>query len=227
MSRTLLLKLGEAPEPVRLAHGPFASWYERAWGEPLEVHDAREPGPRPDPRDYKGVIVTGSAASLTALEPWMEEAAALIVRAHDAGVPVLGVCFGHQLIGHAFGGRVVRNPKGWEMGSYDITVDSEDPILAGLPRVLRVNLVHQDMVVPSERMRVLAFSARTPAQIIAIGDHVRGVQFHPEVTGTILRGYIDARRGLLTDDDPDELIARAGDSPHGTAVLANFKKMLS
>ena len=227
--RVLLLQLGEAPEPVRRIHGPFATWYDRVWGDdpPLVHHDARAGGRGPDPRDFAGVVVTGSAASLVAPEAWMDDAAAFVVRAADAGVPVLGVCFGHQLVGRAFGGRVVRNPRGWEIGSFDIEVTVGDDLLfAGLAPRLRVNLVHQDMVEapPSSGIRVLATNATTPIQALAFGDHVRGVQFHPEIDGTILRGYLDARRSLLTDQDPDTLIAGAGDSPDGVAVLTAFRE---
>jgi GMP synthase (glutamine-hydrolysing) len=172
-------------------------------------------------------VVTGSAASLTRVEPWMEDAAALVVRAHDVGVPVLGVCFGHQLVAHAFGGAIVENPAGWEMGTFDVTVDPAalaDPLLFGLGPTLRVNLVHRDAVVPSPALRVLGRSERTAVQILAVGDHVRGIQFHPEITGSILVGYLDARRALLTRDDPDQLIAGVRDCPDGVAVLANFKK---
>jgi GMP synthase (glutamine-hydrolysing) len=227
--KVLLLQLGEAPEPVRRVHGPFATWYDRVWGEspPLVHHDARSGGRGPDPRDFAGVVVTGSAASLVTREAWMDDAADFTIRAAAAGVPVLGVCFGHQLVGHAFGGRVVRNPSGWEIGSFDIEVtDGDDPLFAGLASRLRVNLVHQDMVEapPGSGLRVLARNARTPIQALAWGDHVRGVQFHPEIDGTILRGYLDARRSLLTDQDPDRLIAGAGDSADGVAVLSAFRE---
>jgi GMP synthase (glutamine-hydrolysing) len=159
----------------------------------------------------------------------MDDAADLVVRARDAGVPVLGVCFGHQLLGYTFGGRVVRNPLGWEIGSFDVTLSDEgrgDPLFADVPQTLRVNLVHQDMVEvpPTSGLRVLAANAKTPIQALAVGDHVRGVQFHPEITGTILRGYIDARRALLADQDADALIAAAGDSAHGVAVLRAFRE---
>src|SRR5262245_10089655 len=120
----LLFQLGEAPDPVKKVFGAYPGWYERAWDGPFAVHDGRTAGKPPNPKDYGGIVITGSASSLadTPRPPWMEEAADLVVRAHAAGTPTLGVCFGHQLIGWAFGGRVVENPLGWEIGSHDIDV---------------------------------------------------------------------------------------------------------
>jgi GMP synthase (glutamine-hydrolysing) len=227
MRPVLLFQLGEAPDPVRAIHGPFASWYERAYAASLVTHDGRWSRPLPDPRDFAGVLVTGSASSLVRREPWMEDAAAFVVDCHDAGVPVLGVCFGHQLIGAAFGGAVVTNPRGWEVGTVSVEIDVEDPLFHGLPSTLRVNMVHEDMIAADglpARVQRLGGNAHTPLGVVAVGDHIRGVQFHPEVTGPIVRSYIDARRARLMGLDPDALMSEADDSPHAIAVLRNFRE---
>jgi GMP synthase (glutamine-hydrolysing) len=223
----LLLQLGEPPEAVRQLHGRFASWYERAYGEALAVHDGRAGRPPVDPRDFAGILVTGSSASLKRPEPWMDDAADLVLRAAERGVALLGICFGHQLIGRAFGGAVVRNPDGWEIGTADVDVTDEgraDPLFADLPARLRVNLTHEDHVEPGGALRVLATNAHTPIQAVAAGDHVRGVQFHPEITGAIMKTYIAARRPVLVGRDPDALIAGARDCPDGLAVIRNFRR---
>jgi GMP synthase (glutamine-hydrolysing) len=226
----LLFLLGEAPEPVRAEHGDYALWFERVWGGPLAVHEGRSGANAPDPRAFSGIVVSGSPASLTAPTPWMEEAAAMIRRAYEVGTPTLGVCFGHQLIAWAFGGRVMKNPLGWEIGSLDVWLGDEgarDPLFAGLPSRLRVNLTHEDMVDPAalgDGVRALAASERCAVQALAVGTHVRGVQFHPEISGAVCRSYIEARRTRLGDQDPDALLARTGDSPHAVAVMRNFRR---
>ena len=92
----------------------------------------------------------------------------------DAGVPVLGVCFGHQLVGYAYGGRVRKNPNGWEVGTVDVELTDEgarDPLFAGLPRRIFVNQSHRDEVgTLGPDTRVLAAGAHTPHQAIAVGD---------------------------------------------------------
>ena len=228
----LLFQLGEAPEPVKQVFGCYPRWYERAWGGPLQVHDGRARGRLPDPKDFAGIVVTGSRSSLAEVErePWIDDAADLVKRAHACGTPTFGVCFGHQLVAHAFGARVVRNPKGWEIGSHDVEVNDDghrDPLFAGLPRRLRVNLTHEDIVDPSSLegtgLRNLAASSRCHVQVLAVDDHVRTVQFHPEIDGAICRAYIESRRRLLVDQDADALLAGTADSAHGVAVMKNFK----
>jgi GMP synthase (glutamine-hydrolysing) len=152
-------------------------------------------------------------------------------RAHHCGTPAFGVCFGHQLIGWAFGGVVVRNPHGWEIGSHDVEVNEEgrrDPLFDGLPSSLRVNLTHEDILDPvsldGTPLRGLAQSARCQLQAVAIDEHVRAVQFHPEITGPICRAYIEARRERLVDQDPDVLMRATTDSAHGVSVLRNFRR---
>jgi GMP synthase (glutamine-hydrolysing) len=227
----LLVQLGQAPPPVRERFGDYQSWFERAWDGPMTEYDGRSGGRGPDPRNFAAVIVSGSRMSLANPEPWMDDAADLLRRAYDAGTPTLGICFGHQLIAYTFGGKVKRNPRGWEIGTCEVTLNphgAADPLFDGLDSTLRVNLTHEDVVCPDSlvgsTLRNLATSELCDVQALAYGDHVRGVQFHPEISGAICSAYIDARRHLLTDRDPDALIARTRDSEQGVAVMRNFRR---
>jgi GMP synthase (glutamine-hydrolysing) len=230
----MLLQLGEAPESFPVDLGGYLRWFESAWDGPLELVDGRpEAGTRlPDPRDYAGVIVSGSPASLATDAPpaWMDDAAQLVRRAHEVGTPLLGVCFGHQLIGHAFGGRVINNPWGWEVGTRHVEVTDAgraDPLFAGLPARVRVNLTHRDIICPATcpaELRVLARNEAAEIQAVAVGDSTWGVQFHPEICGTIMRGYIHARRPLLDQHhDCDELHASSEDCPDAARLMHNFR----
>lgn len=228
----VLYQLGEAPPPVAAVHGTYAGWFERAWDGPLRVVDGREPGARVDVRACAGVVITGSPASLVDGErpPWADDAAAIVHAAHDAGTPTFGVCFGHQLVGWAFGGRVTVNPRGWEIGSHEVELTPEgqaDPLFAGHAPRLRVNLTHRDEVTePSPALRVLARNDHCGVQALAVGDHVRGVQFHPEISGPIVRAYAEARRALLAGQDVDAILRAASDSPDGVAVLRGFRALV-
>jgi GMP synthase (glutamine-hydrolysing) len=236
VKRLLLYKTGET-DPKLLPHiGDYERWFSRVLGErySLEVHCAFTK-PLHKLSGYDGMVITGSPRSLVEPEPWMDDAATFVRQANDAGVPVMGVCFGHQLVGYAFGGRVRMNPNGWEVGTVDVEVTDEgarDPLFAGLPRTLQVNQSHRDEVgTLGEGTRVLAAGAHTPHQAIAVGDHVRGVQFHPEMNAGVIQRIIAHRRLLLLDDAQkraragfcvDRLIAAATDTPDAEKVLRNF-----
>lgn len=238
MHRILLYKTGET-DPTLVPHiGDYEKWFARVLGDgyALEVHRAFDK-PKHKLSGYDGMVITGSPRSLIEgeVEPWMDDAAAFVRAADDAGVPVLGVCFGHQLVGYAYGGRVRKNPNGWEVGTVNVELTDEgarDPLFAGLPRKIFVNQSHRDEVgTLGDGTRVLAAGAHTPHQAIAVGDHVRGVQFHPEMDAAVIQRIIAHRRLILSDDATrrrragycvDSLIRSAGDTPDAERVLRNF-----
>jgi len=227
----LLYVLGEPPDEVARAHGRFEDWFGALWREdPVEVtvFDGARPAPPPSPEEFAGAVLTGSPASLTAPEHWMEIAVEFVRHAAFAGTPVLGVCFGHQLIGAAYGGSVVVNPKGWEVSTRQVHVNDAgrgDPLFEGVGDCFEANLSHADVIqadtmAPANGLRILAHSDATEAQALAAGDAIRGVQFHPELNGAIARGYIEARRDVFPE--PDDLAARARDTPDAVRVFRNF-----
>jgi GMP synthase (glutamine-hydrolysing) len=231
----LLYKTGETAADLARHIGDYERWFARVLPEvELELHLAFET-PHHPLRGYDGMLVTGSPRSLVRPEPWMDDAAATVRAAADAGVPVLGVCFGHQLVGSAFGGRVRQNPNGWEVGTTEIELTEagrRDPLFADLPERLRVNQSHQDEVweLGASTQR-LAASTHTPTQAIAVGAHVRGVQFHPEMDGFVIQRLIEHRRAILDADarqrgraPVDDVLARSGDTPEAERVLVNFAR---
>ncbi len=239
--KLLFYKLAKNDPDIIHRFGFYETWFERVLGpDRLHVYEAHRPtgevDPRPDPRGFDGLVISGSPSSLCRREDWMDEAAGMVRRAAEAGVPVLGVCFGHQLIAHAWGSAVTENPRGWEIGTCQVTLTdagARDPLFDGLPRALTVNETHQDHVADLRPEIVrLAGNDQTPTQAIAIGEHVRGVQFHPEVNGQIVRAYIEKRRHILEEDvalrgrpEHDRPAARfetAIDTPEGERVLRNF-----
>jgi GMP synthase (glutamine-hydrolysing) len=243
VSRVLLYKTGRTDGVLRTHVGDYEEWFGRVFDDCVElhVHDAVE-APRADVRGIDGLVISGSPLSLVTPEPWMHEAAETVRAAADAGVPVLGVCFGHQLIAFAYGARVRMNPNGWEVGTtaVDLTTDGErDPLFAGVPRSLRVNQSHRDEIwelqLAHTAIRRLAGGAHTETQAIAVGEHVRGVQFHPEMNGHVVRRIIEHRRDILQGDlacrgrcpsHYGRWLDASSDTPDGERVLKNFVERL-
>jgi GMP synthase (glutamine-hydrolysing) len=215
------------------AHGPFWHHVRRtvgaAWPGPWKIVDARvEALPAVD--DLAGIIVTGSHASVTELLPWMQMAAAWLYRAVVSEKPVLGLCFGHQLLGHAMGGEVRRLAAGPENGTLPIDLLVADEMLGPLLAVApRVNMMHEDSVVRLPPGAIaLARTAHEPHAAVRFGPCAWGVQFHPEFDGSIVRSYLVGLREALrlAGRDPDVLLASAADTPWSAAILCRFAAMV-
>ena len=234
----LVLRTGDAIPDVAAHRGEFFRWIQEgigdAWDGAWEEHDARVAEPLPISGARLGIVVTGSSHSVTERAPWMLRAEAWLREAVGSGVPVFGICFGHQLLAYAFGGRVHAHPRGWEVGTCEVRVRSEgesDPLFSSLPTRIRANMSHRDEVVDlPPTIRCLAENDHSSAQAIAVGDGTRGVQFHPEISGETLRHILAFRRQRLIEEcghcaraiDVDALIGASSDTPEAEEVLRNF-----
>ncbi|MCP4245761.1 MAG: glutamine amidotransferase, partial [bacterium] len=130
---------------------------------------------------------------------WSVAAGRWAVEAVRAGVPTLGVCYGHQLLGDALDGDVGPNPNGREMGTLAVELlDADEPLFEGLGGSPKVVLTHSDAVnVAPEGARIIARSDWTPVQAMAIGKTTRTVQWHPEFDADIIAIYIQQRAHLI------------------------------
>ena len=199
------------------------------WAGPWRQVDGRGADELPNPAEVAALILTGSAASVTSREPWMLRLEAYLRRAVDANLPILGICFGHQLLGQALGGRVGKNLHGREIGSVLIEVTRKDPLLGGAPRFL-ANSTHVDSVVElPPGAQVLARSALEPFAALRFAEHVYGVQFHPEVDAEVMLHYANARRQLLVEEgfDHDALCNAVKDTPDSAAILNRFARRVT
>lgn len=176
--------------------------------------------PPPPPESADGWIVTGARSAVYDQDPWVERLMDWIREAHARGVPLLGVCYGHQAVCRALGGEVGLHPEGWEVGTVEVELTAagrEDSLFAGVPARFAAQTTHQDHVsaLPPGAV-VLAANRHTPVQAIAMGSSTRGVQFHPEVTTAIAHDFVDRRRHLLTAPP------RVAEAPDAPRVLDNF-----
>jgi len=129
---------------------------------------------------HDGLLISGSRRSVGDDLPWIRDLAELIVGAYDRDVPVVGICFGHQLVAHALGGRVDRVPVGWGVGVHHATVTAPrvwmDPATSGFDLLVS----HQDQVTAiPDGATVLATSDHSPVAAFEVGSSV-GFQGHPE-----------------------------------------------
>lgn len=237
-NKIVVLVAGDPPDSVRRVHGSYGDMIRRALAprEPTgwETVDARAASTAAleqalaESQTPAAVIVTGSSASVTANEPWMGRTARWLRELVRGGVPTLGICFGHQLLAQALGGRVLPNPAGQEIGSRLIQCCAEDPLLANLPPRFVANCFHEDTVARlPPGATVLAHSAADAHQCLRYADRCYGVQFHPEFDGPILRGIIAARAPALRAAGlpADQLQADVRDAPEARRVLQRFVEL--
>lgn len=229
----VVLVAGDPVPETRLRRGGFLDLIQGSLvaggapgfpAEPWLAHDLRELDVLPDLTDASSVIVTGSPASVMDGLPWMERSAACLRQLVLAEVPVLGICFGHQLLAHALGGRVSANPRGREMGTVDLTISHADPVVGELG-TLQVNSTHVDSVVElPPGAQLLGATALDPHAAVRFGPSAWGVQFHPEIDAEVMRHYLAARRSALLTERFDVAALERGvrDAPGGAAMIGRF-----
>lgn len=186
--------------------------------------DARALDVLPELTDALAVFVTGSAASVTEASPWMERASAWLRALVAREVPLLGICFGHQLLGHALGGRVSLNPNGREIGTVELTLSDEDELF-GRSRSMIVNTTHLDSIVAlPPAARVLGRTQQEPYAALRFGPRAWGVQYHPELDGEVMRYYLAARREVLLAEgrDVDAAVRAVRDAPEAASLIERF-----
>ncbi|RCV05201.1 hypothetical protein SETIT_1G064000v2 [Setaria italica] len=199
-------------------------------------------GEFPAPEDlasYDGFVVSGSPHDAHGDDPWIRRLCALVQALHAMEKRVLGICFGHQVLCRALGGRVGKARNGWDVGVKKVTFVQDClegfDFLAGdldvqLPSSASLIEVHQDEVwdTPPEAT-VLASSEKTRVEVFAVGEHALGIQGHPEYTTDILHNLIDrlTTQGAIqgcVGEDARRTVAETGgpDRAFWTSLCKNF-----
>lgn len=193
---------GDPITSVRERSGDFAALIRRAAGSPPHVEwqlsDARNGLPERPGSDADAVIITGSPSSVSEDTPWMRAARSYVVACVGLEVPTLGICFGHQLIASALGGRVIENPRGREVGVFPARAYNPDPVLMLPTTRFWVPMAHGDTVerLPSGAV-LLAGTEREPHAALRFATNCWGVQFHPEFSTEVMQAYLVAEHGVL------------------------------
>jgi GMP synthase (glutamine-hydrolysing) len=135
-------------------------------------------GSLPDGFDFDGVVVTGSRVSVYWDEEWIPPLVDYVAAAADRGLPVLGVCYGHQVLAEALGGRVDGMGE-YEIGYRSVERVADDPLFRGIDEEFTVFTTHQDAVVDLPPGADLLAENEYGVHAFRKG-HCLGVQFHPE-----------------------------------------------
>lgn len=178
----------------------------------------------------QGVIISGSPRDAWVDDPVNDSVLRVVEHCRTNDIPILGVCYGHQILGRALNGKVGRHPGGYELGNVNVTLTDEgasSPLFSGLPRQLGVIESHQDAVLElPPGARLLATGSHTIVQAFDFENRLLAVQFHPEMSPEVLQFvWGEPRRALWRPRLPFHLDARlAGleSAPASARVLQNF-----
>lgn len=211
-----ILETGKLPPELLDRHGP----YDRMFGrmihkvdDSIEIvnRDVVEAGDIPaSPHEADAWIITGSKHGVYDPLPWIEPLKEFLRSAYAAKVPIVGICFGHQILAEALGGKVVKSDRGWGAGVHTYDIDAVEPWMSGDRRTVDVHAMHQDQVVekPADA-RVIASSKFCDFAGLAYGDHALSMQPHPEFEAAFQGDLLTARRGTVISE---EVADRAIDS---------------
>ncbi len=218
-----ILRTGAPPGDLESRFGSYDSMFARLLGpgfavRPYDVAAGTLPS-RPDA--HPAFLVTGSAAGVYEPLPWIAPLFGFL-REAKGRTKLVGICFGHQAMAEALGGRVEKSERGWGIGLHDYEIwecafwMGEAP-----PGRISVPVSHQDqVVVPPPCTRVLAGNAFTPFGLLEYEDAPAiSMQFHPEFEPAYAQALIESRRARVPD--PDAAIASL-ERPNDQALVAEW-----
>ncbi|WP_199098283.1 glutamine amidotransferase [Dyella sp. ASV21] len=233
MKPVLIIRTGRAPAPIRARHGDFPHWFRlgaQLSPDRVRVVDVEAGESLPAPNEVAGALITGSAAMVTERAAWSERTAGWIRDAMDLELPMFGVCYGHQLMSHALGGRVDYLPGGREIGTMPIEVlptATNDVLASHLPSSFRAHTTHEQSVLePPKGATVLARSARDAHHLLRYGPSALSVQFHPEFNADVMRAYIHRKREAMHKEgfDPHHTFRQVAPTPLARRLLRQFAR---
>jgi GMP synthase (glutamine-hydrolysing) len=231
MKPILIIKTGSTFEGIIRSKGDFENWTADVMGlvsEKWQCINVQDGEILPDPDAFVGCVITGSHDMITEDAKWMLETTEWVRQAVQAGLPMLGICFGHQLMANALGGKAAFHPDGMEIGTVSINLKSEaidDPLFSGISGSFQAHVTHSQTVLelPPEAI-LLGSSDHEAHQAFRVGEHTWGVQFHPEFDAEGTRFYVEALRNVMASQglDGDAVFAGVEETPVSAGVLKRF-----
>ncbi|WP_170418017.1 type 1 glutamine amidotransferase [Ruegeria arenilitoris] len=212
-----ILQTGHAPEPLERSFGDYDLMFQQLLdGNDFEfVTYAVVDDVLPDSAsDCDGWVITGSRHGAYEDHPWIPKLEQLIREIQAARKPLIGVCFGHQIIAQALGGKVEKFDKGWAIGRTEYDYDG---------RKVSLNAWHQDQVTAlPDSAQLLGSNAFCKNAMVAYGDTIWTVQAHPEYSNDFIQGLMETRgKGVVPDALMDDAKTR-WNTPDDNANIGRF-----
>lgn len=212
-----ILQTGRSPEELRAKHGDYDDMFRRLLagrGFELATWPVLDGDLPQDVHEAEGWLITGSRFAVYEDHPWIPPLENFLRRAFAEGVPIVGICFGHQILAKALGGRVEKFAGGWSAGPVAYRLD-------GLPGETWLTSWHQDQVVEKPAMAEVVGSAPSCRfAALAYGDRAFTIQPHPEFVAEFMADLVAARRAVLPAQVAEKALAGRA-QPLASAAIAD------
>lgn len=227
----LIVQMSRPPQSIVDQVGEQADWFRAALaptGASVAVVRPHLGEALPPPGRFGAAVVSGAWEMVTDRLDWSERTGTWLAGLVAREVPVLGICYGHQLLAQALGGRVDYHPGGRETGTHAVELlpaAHGDAVAQVLGTRFTAHLSHlQAVIEPPAGATVLARSAHDPHQILRYGPTALSVQFHPEFDEAVMRTCLNAQSPALAREglDAAALLANVGSTPRAVELLRRF-----
>ena len=231
MKKLYIVKCGSTFDSIKNDFKDFEHWiidkFENK-DKNIVIINAQENEKLPTLTKNDAVILTGSHSMVTHEESWSLEVEKWLPKLIEDKVPLLAICYGHQLLAKSLGGVSGYHENGMEIGSVDINLEEDakdDEIFSKLQNSFKAHTIHSQTVIklPKNATR-LAFNNHDKNHAFRVGNCAWGVQFHPEFDKNIMNLYIK-EIAKKKDLDVEKLSSFSENTNVATMILKEFEKL--